>query len=88
MGRYRETARFEFNTCNTVDDVTGAITKLNNTRKRWDGVRVTDLNYEDRQPQDFAVFPRPSVAYIDSRSDRQDPTPVPYNPANGWNPTP
>lgn len=88
MGRWRDTDKFVRNTCDTVDDVTGAKVKLDQTRLRWDSVRVTDINFENRQPQDFAVYPRPSFSYVEARSDRQDPTPVPYNPANGWNPTP
>lgn len=76
--------RFVHGTCNTIDDVTGMVVKLNRTSKRWDGVQCTDLNMEPRQPQDFPVSPRPPRVYIDARPDTQPATPTPYNPANGW----
>lgn len=76
--------KFKKGTCNTIDDVTGLIEKLDNTSKRWDGVQCTELNMEPRQPQDFPVTPRPPVIYIDARPDTTPATPAAYNPANGW----
>lgn len=84
MSRYRNLTRFEYNTCNTIDDVTGAIEKLSHTHRRWDGIRCTELNLEPRQPQDFAVFPRPVRVYPEARADIAMPVPTPYNPNNGW----
>lgn len=76
--------RFKRHTCNTIDDVTGLVVKLDQTSKRWDNVQCTWENMEPRQPQDFPVFPRPPVVYIDARPDTTPATPTAYNPANGW----
>lgn len=76
--------RFKKGTCNTIDDVTGMIEKLDNTSKRWDNIQCTELNMEPRQPQDFPVTPRPPKVYIDARPDTTPATPTAYNPANGW----
>lgn len=76
--------KFKEKTCNTIDDVTGMIVKLSETSKRWDGIRCTELNWETRQPQDFAVTPKPIKVYQDSRADIAEPVPTAYNPANGW----
>ena len=71
-------------TCNTIDDVTGFIVKLDQTSKRWDNVQTTKLNMEPRQPQDFPVSPRPPKIYIDARPDTTPATPAAFNPAAGW----
>ena len=76
--------RFARGTCNTIDDVTGLIVKLNQTSKRWDNVQCTWENMEPRQPQDFPVVPRPQTVYIDARPDTTPATPTAYNPNNGW----
>jgi hypothetical protein len=76
--------RFARGTCNTIDDVTGLIVKLNQTSKRWDNVQCTWENMEPRQPQDFPVTPRPQTVYIDARPDTTPATPTAYNPSNGW----
>jgi len=76
---------FAPHTCNTIDDVTGLKVKLKDTKVRWDNARVTDLNFENRQPQDFPVTPRPQKVYIDTSSEGSMAAPTPYDPANGWN---
>jgi hypothetical protein len=63
---------YEPGTCNTIDDVTGFKVKLSETNKRWDGLQVTDENFEPRQPQDFPVKPRPPKVYKDSRSEDEN----------------
>lgn len=75
---------WEPNTCNTIDDVTGIKVKLKDTRTRWDNIQTTDLNFEQRQPQDYPVIPRPQKVYMKARSAPADPVPVPYDPATGW----
>ena len=52
--------------------------------QRWDGVRVTRENYEERQPQDFPPIPQPQTVYPEARSEAPEPSVTPYNPANGW----
>lgn len=84
MGRYRDKDKFTPNTCNTIDDVTGAKVKLSKTKKRWDGIVTTDLNYEERQPQDFPVTPLAQTVYTEARSEAQDPAVTPYDPSEGW----
>jgi len=84
VGRYRDKDKFTFNTCNTIDDVTGAKVKLSKTKKRWDGIVTTDLNYEERQPQDFPVTPLAQTVYTEARSEAEDPAVTPYDPSEGW----
>lgn len=71
--------RFEKDTCNTIDDVSGFKTKLSRTSKRWDGYMVARENYEERQPQDFPVAPRSQQVYSNARP--QQPIKV-YTPPN------
>ncbi len=85
MARYRSSNRFEFNTANTIDDVTGLKVKLSETMNRWDGVVTTPENFEPRQPQDYPVTPRPSRSYIESRGDQSEPTVTPFDPDNESN---
>jgi len=84
MSAYRPRTRFARKTCNTIDDVTGLIVKLDQTATRWDGVQCTKENYEERQPQDFPPFPKPQKTYVIARSDIVEPSVTPYNPATGW----
>lgn len=76
--------RFVPKTCNTIDDVTGMKVKLCDTYLRWDGARVTKENYEERQPQDFPVTPRPQKVYIGAKSEASHSAPTPYDPNDGW----
>jgi len=76
--------KFVWNTCNTIDDVTGMKVKLNKTRRRWDGVVTTKLNYEERQPQDFPVTPRPPRVFIEARPNDTVAVPTPFDPSTGW----
>ena len=71
-------------TCNTIDDVTGEIVKLDETSTRWDYAQVTWLNFEPRQPQDFPGYPVPPKVYNEARSDIIEPPVPPFNPNNGW----
>jgi len=84
MGRYLNTDKFKWNTCNTIDDVTGMKVKQDKTFKRWDGIQTTRENFEQRQPQDFPVTPRAQRVFIESRSENPDPEVTPYDPASGW----
>lgn len=59
----------ERGTCNTIDDVTGEKVKLSDTHRRWDGLQVTSLNMEPRQPQDFPVTPRSPKVYSSARTN-------------------
>lgn len=71
MGRIMKyIGRFEPGTCNTIDDATGFKVKLSEVRERWDGFMVTDDNFENRQPQDFPVTPRPPKVYEKARFDQ------------------
>lgn len=71
--------RFEKNTCNTIDDVSGFKVKLSQATERWDGYMVTRENYEERQPQDFPVTPRAQKVY--DRARPQLPI-IEYTPPN------
>jgi hypothetical protein len=84
MSRQIGNTYFARGTCNTIDDVTGLVVKLDQTFTRWDSVQCTKENYEERQPQDFPPFPKPQKTYVIARSDIEEPAPTAYNPANGW----
>ncbi len=72
-------------TANTIDDVTGQKLKLCDAQRRWDGAIVGKENYEERQPQDFPVTPRPQAVYIDSRPEGGNwGTVTAYNPSDGY----
>ncbi len=66
---------FEGGTCNTIDDETGLKVKMNQVRKRWDGMYVTEDNYEERQPQDFPRVPRTPHVFTNFRDQPED---IPY----------
>ena len=82
--RRRSLTYIKANTCNTIDDVTGMVVKLDQTSTRWDGVQCTQRNMEQRQPQDFPPFPLPTTSYSDARSD----VPMPTAPPPNWNALP
>lgn len=65
--------RYVKGTSNTIDDVTGFKVKLSDTMLRWDGMRVTKENWEERQPQDFPVKPRPTKVYEGVRFEDEGP---------------
>ena len=65
--------RYESGTCNTIDDESGFKVKLNNTRERWEGYQVTDEFWEERQPQDFPVTPRPNQVFPKARAQQELP---------------
>ena len=85
MARYRSSDHFTFGTCNTIDDVTGLKVKLSDTQKRWDGIVTTAANFENRQPQDFPVTPRPNRVYVDARTEGAEPDVTPFDPDNNTN---
>jgi len=84
VARYKSNNYFKPGTCNTIDDVTGFKVKLSNTSRRWDGIQTTPDNWEERQPQDFPVTPRPQKTYTNSRGDQQDPVPAPLVIGNNY----
>ena len=70
MARYKDFNYFARGTCNTIDDVTGFKTKFTKVKLRWDGFRVALYNWEERQPQDFQVTPRPPAVYSESKFEQ------------------
>lgn len=70
-------------TCNTICDVTGFKVKLNQVRKRWDGMMVIPEAWEPRQPQDFPVTPQKQKVYKEARFEADAPLPPAFNP-NNW----
>jgi len=80
----RSLTSIKANTCNTIDDVTGMVVKLDQTSTRWDGIQCTERNMEPRQPQDFLPSPRPAQAYSYARPDVPMPTATPPD----WNALP
>ena len=68
---------FDAGTCNTIDDETGLKVKLSEVRKRWNGMFVTEENWEPRQPQDFPRVPRTSKVF---KNVRGEPDIISYTP--------
>lgn len=66
---------------NVIEDIGGRKVKASKTRKRWDGFRVLDQDYEERHPQDFvrAVPDDQSVPW--TRSEGEDKS---INPCVYW----
>lgn len=66
---------YKTGSANAICDVCGLKYKLDELRKRWDGVWVCDADYEERHPQEFIrskpdtnkmviVKPRPPLVFV------------------------
>ena len=50
-----------------IDDITGFKVRASQTRKMWDGKRVSEKNYETRHPQEFVRAPHDPQTVKDAR---------------------
>lgn len=70
--RSKPVSYFKHGTCNTVDDRSGFVEKMDEAEKEWSGLYVSHDQIEQRQPQDFPVTPRPPRVYAEARTQDEE----------------
>ena len=69
-GRYGSADYLDLGSWNVICDSCGGKFKAQDTRKRWDGMRVCEADFEHRHPQDFVRGRRDRQAVPDARPEQ------------------